>query len=77
MQPFVPSQELEFREERTKRVLQELYDDRDLDSLMDAALLLNTLWHQQATIARWLAHEAAENLGEAWQASRHHHPIDE
>lgn len=70
MQPFAYGQELEFRQEATKRTLQELYEDNDLDSLMDAALLLNQLWHQQTAIARWFAHEAAENLGEAWQASR-------
>jgi len=37
---------------------------------MAAAELLNTLWHQQSSIAKWLAHEAAANLGEAWEASR-------
>jgi hypothetical protein len=37
---------------------------------MAAAELLNTLWHQQSCIAKWLAHEAAENLGEAWEATR-------
>lgn len=72
MEPFGISQELEFRQEAIKRTLQELYDDEDLDGLMDAALLLNTLWHQQTAIARWFAKEAAENLGEAWQASRSH-----
>lgn len=72
MEPFIVSQELEFRQEAIKRTLQELYDDDDLDGLMDAALLLNMLWHQQTAIARWFAKEAAENLGEAWQASRSH-----
>jgi hypothetical protein len=72
VEPFIVSQELEFRQEAIKRTLQELYDDDDLDGLMDAALLLNTLWHQQTAIARWFAKEAAENLGEAWQASRSH-----
>ncbi len=70
MEPFVISPELKFREESTKRVLQELLDDGDLQGLMDAALLLNALWHQQSAIARWFAHEAAENLGEAYQALR-------
>lgn len=70
MQPFVPSTELKFREEATRRTLQELYEDRNLDGLMATALLLNELWHQQTAISRWFAHEAAENLGEAWEASR-------
>ena len=70
MQPFVVSEELQFRQEAVKRTLQELHDDNDLDGLMDAALLLNAMWHQQTAVARWFAKEAAENLGEAWQASR-------
>lgn len=70
MQPFVPSTELQFREEAMRRMLQDFFDDNDIAGLMDAALLLNQLWHQQSAIARWLAKEAAENLGEAWQASR-------
>lgn len=70
MQPLEVSTELKFREESVRRTLQEFFDDDDLAGLMDAALLLNTLWHQQTVIARWFAQEAAENLGEAWQASR-------
>ena len=69
MKPFALSQELQFREEATKRTLQELYDDKDIESLMDAALLLNKLWHQQSAIAHWFAAEAAENLAEAWAMS--------
>lgn len=70
MQPFDVSTELQFREESVRRTLQEFFDDDDLAGLMDAALLLNTLWHQQTAIARWFAHEAAENLGESWEAHR-------
>ena len=70
MQPFVVGQELDFRQEATKRLLQELHESDDIDGLMNVALLLNSLWHQQTAIARWFAKEAAENLGEAWQASR-------
>jgi hypothetical protein len=70
VQPLEVSTELRFREESVRRTLQELFEDDDLAGLMDAALLLNSLWHQQTVIARWFAHEAAENLGEAWQAHR-------
>lgn len=70
MQPFVASTELKFREEATKRTIQELYDDNDLEGLYEVALLLSSLWHQQTAIARWFAQEAAENLGEAWEATR-------
>ena len=70
MQPFVVGQELDFRQEATKRLLQELHENDDIEGLMNVALLLNSLWHQQTAIARWFAKEAAENLGEAWEASR-------
>lgn len=70
MQPFVVGQELEFRQEATRRTLLDLFEAGDYEGLLNTALLLNTLWHQQTAIARWFAHEAAENLGEAWQASR-------
>jgi len=70
VQPFVVGQELDFRQEATKRLLQELHENDDIEGLMNVALLLNSLWHQQTAIARWFAKEAAENLGEAWEASR-------
>lgn len=70
MKPLTESLELELRQEAATRCLRELHEDQDLDGLLDAALLLNTLWHQQTMIARWFANEAAENLGEAWQASK-------
>jgi hypothetical protein len=69
MTPFAISQELKFREEMTKRTLEELFELQDWDQLMNAALLLNSMWHQQTAIARWFAHEAAENLSEAWAMS--------
>jgi hypothetical protein len=70
VQPFVVGQELEFRQEATKRTLLDLFESEDYEGLLNTAMLLNTLWHQQTAIARWFAQEAAENLGEAWQASR-------
>lgn len=70
MQPFVVGQELQFRQEATKRTLLDLFEAGDHEGLLNTAMLLNTLWHQQTAIARWFANEAAENLGEAWQASR-------
>ena len=69
MTQFAISQELKFREEATRRSLEELYELKDWDLLMDTALLLNQLWHQQSAIAKWFAHEAAENLSEAWAMS--------
>ncbi len=70
MQPFVVGQELEFRQEATKRTLLDLFESQDYEGLLNTAVLLNQLWHQQTAIARWFAQEAAENLGEAWEAHR-------
>jgi hypothetical protein len=70
VQPFVVGQELEFRQEATKRTLLDLFESEDYEGLFNAAMLLNSLWHQQTAIARWFANEAAENLGEAWEAHR-------
>ncbi len=70
MQPFVVGQELQFRQEATKRTLLDLSESQDYEGLLNAAILLNELWHQQTAIARWFAQEAAENLSEAWQAGR-------
>ena len=70
MQPFVVGQELQFRQEATKRTLLDLFEAGDHEGLLNTAMLLNTLWHQQTAIARWFAQEAAENLGEAWQGSK-------
>lgn len=70
MQPFVVGQELQFRQEATKRTLLDLSESQDYEGLLNAAILLNELWHQQTAIARWFAQEAADNLGEAWQNSR-------
>ncbi len=70
MQPFTIDQELQFRQEATKRLLFDLYQAGDYEGLFNTAMLLNTHWHQQTAIARWFAKEASENLAEAWQASR-------
>jgi hypothetical protein len=70
MQPFVVGEELQFRQEATKRNLLDLHDSGDHQALLDTALMLNVLWHQQAAMARWLAREAAENLGQAWEAGQ-------
>ena len=52
MQPFVVGQELEFRQEATKRTLLDLFESEDYEGLFNAAMLLNSLWHQQTAIAR-------------------------
>jgi hypothetical protein len=70
MQEFEVPTELQFREESTQRMLLELFQDEDWEGLMAAAELLNSLWHQQAAISRWMVNEAAENIGQAWAGAR-------
>ncbi len=60
-------------QEARQRELLHLFEEQDLDGLLAAAELLNVALGQQQTINRWLAKEAADNLGEAWQLSRSHH----
>lgn len=58
--------ELALRKEATQRLLQDLYDEKNLDGLMAAAELLNNVWHAQCAVSKWLAKEAADNLAEAY-----------
>ena len=74
MQPFVVGQELQFRQEATKRTLLDLFEAGDHEGLLNTALLLNTRWHQQSAIARWFAKEASDNLADAYEASRRNQP---
>jgi hypothetical protein len=55
--------ETELRRETTQRLLLDLHSEGDYDGLLAAAELLNQLFINQLTISRWLALEAADNLG--------------
>ena len=68
--------ELALRQEATQRLLTELFENREWENLLTAAEILNQAWHQQSAISKWLAKEAADNLGEAWQASRGQRPVE-
>ena len=57
-------------QEARQREIESLHREGDLDGLLAASTVLNAAFSQQHTINRWLAHEAAENLGEAWERSR-------
>ena len=61
--PIERSQESYFSEEKTARMLKEWLDVGDIKGIYNAALLLNTMLHQQRTMTTWLAGEAARNLG--------------
>lgn len=69
MNPIEPSLELELREERVQRQLLELYENEDWSGLLATAELLNTAWHHEVMVTRWLAKEAADNLDRKWQTA--------
>jgi hypothetical protein len=61
--PIERTTENYFSETATRKMLEECYQKGDIKGLHDAAVFLNTLLHQQRTVTRWLAGEAARNLG--------------
>ena len=52
-----------FSEAATAKMLEQWLNEGDIKAIYNAALLLNTSMHQQRIIAKWLAGEAARNLG--------------
>ena len=69
MNPIEQSLELELSEERVQRTLLELYQDEDWSGLLATAELLNTAWHHEVMVTRWLAKEATDNLSRQWQTA--------
>jgi hypothetical protein len=61
--PIERTQESQFSEVATAKMLEEWLKQGDIKAIYNAALLLNTSMHQQRIIAKWLAGEAARNLG--------------
>jgi hypothetical protein len=49
------SLELELSEERVQRTLLEMYEDEDWSGLLATAELLNSAWHHEVMVTRWLA----------------------
>ena len=63
------SLELELSEERVQRTLLEMYEDEDWSGLLATAELLNSAWHHEVMVTRWLAKEATDNLTRQWQTA--------
>ena len=63
MHPIERTTESMFSEAATAKILEEWLRAGDIKGLYNAALLLNTSLHQQRTMTKWLAGEAARNLG--------------
>lgn len=61
--PIERTQESHFSEIATAKMLDEWLKQGDIKGIYNAATLLNTMLHQQRTMTKWLAGEAARNLG--------------
>ena len=61
--PIERTQESYFSEVATAKMLDEWLKQGDIKGIYNAAILFNTMLHQQRTITKWLAGEAARNLG--------------
>ena len=61
--PIERTQESYFSEVATAKMLEDWLKQGDIKGIYNAALLLNTMLHQQRTMTKWLAGEAARNLG--------------
>jgi len=61
--PIERTTESEFSEAATQKMLEGWLKHGDINGIYNAALLLNTCLHQQRMMTKWLAGEAARNLG--------------
>jgi len=61
--PIQRTTESEFSEAATQKMLEGWLKQGDINAIYNAALLLNTCLHQQRMMTKWLAGEAARNLG--------------
>lgn len=66
MNRLEPSLETQLAQEARQRELLQMYEDGEYQDLLAAAELLNVALGQQQAINKWLAKEAADNLGQAW-----------
>jgi len=64
MRPFEQSVEHQLTQNAQDRWLRQRYEQKDWNGLLEAALLLNTLYHMERTKVNWAIHEAADNLSE-------------
>lgn len=65
--------ELDLQAEARHRELLDMYDNQEWGQLLAAAELLNEALKVQQALAKWLAKEAADNLGEAWTTHHQNH----
>jgi hypothetical protein len=65
-----PTLEQRLSHEQHHRWLHEMHRRGDYDGLLKAAVLLNTLYHQERIKVRWAINEAAANLSHAVKSPR-------
>lgn len=76
MNPVEMPLELDLKAEARHRELLDMYQNEEWGELLAAAELLNEALKVQQAMTRWMAREAADNLAEAWQATRAHLPVE-
>ena len=62
MNPIEQPIEQQLSQNSRDRWLQDRYNSKDWSGLLEAALLLNTLYHMERTKSHWAIREAASNL---------------
>ena len=76
MEPLERTLETELSEEGNARWLRSCYQLGDINGLLDAALMLNVLYHQERTKTKWLARQAAGALRTSGTDHRNEHGAD-
>jgi hypothetical protein len=62
--PLEPRLEHQLTQHAQDQFLRKLHESRQFNDLLEAALLLNTLYFQERTKTDWAIREAANNLSE-------------
>lgn len=70
MNPLEHSTENAFDQAKHDHWLRERYEKKDWTGLLEAALLLNTLYHMERTKFSWAIREAATNLSSQYGLDR-------
>ena len=70
MNPIEQPVEQQLSQNARDRWLQDRYNAKDWSGLLEAALLLNTLYHMERTKSNWAIREAASNRSSIYGLDR-------
>lgn len=70
MNPLEQPVEQQLSQNSRDRWLQDRYNAKDWGGLLEAALLLNELYHMERTASHWAIREAASNLSSIYGLDR-------